>query len=168
MRLGEGPQRAGAGTSEPAQAFEFRHHVFPIKRPHDLGRNGGQHVRRRPRPPGPGHVRPLRHPGPIAAQGGQVVFAGYHSAAGHYLVIRGAGSGEDYVYMHLRDAPPFHKGDAWQDRRPRSAAVGRDRPRGRLPPALRALDEARLVQRRQRLRPAPEAARVGRLVLSRP
>jgi murein DD-endopeptidase MepM/ murein hydrolase activator NlpD len=110
VRLGDGPQRATASATEPPQAFEFRHHVFPIKGRHDLGRSeangfGG----------GRGHMGQdmfARCGTPvIAAQGGRVVFAGYHSAAGHYIVIRGAGSGEDYVYMHLRDAPRFQKDD---------------------------------------------------------
>jgi murein DD-endopeptidase MepM/ murein hydrolase activator NlpD len=106
VRLGDGPQRATASTTDPPQAFEFRHHVFPIKGRHDLGRSesngfGGGHM---------GQDMFARCGTPvIAAQGGSVVVAGYHSAAGHYIVIRGAGSGEDYVYMHLRDAPRLEK-----------------------------------------------------------
>jgi hypothetical protein len=108
VRLGD--PTAGASVAEEPETFELRHHVFPIRGGHDLGRNeangfGG----------GRGHQgqdmfarcgTPVR-----AAQGGKVVFAGYHSAAGHYLVIRGSGSGKDYVYMHLRDAPELAKGD---------------------------------------------------------
>jgi murein DD-endopeptidase MepM/ murein hydrolase activator NlpD len=110
VRLGDGPQRAWAAGAEPPQAFEFRHHVFPIRGHHDLGRSeansfGG----------GRGHQGQdmfARCGTPvIAAQGGKVVFAGYHSAAGQYIVIRGAGSGEDYVYMHLRDPSRLQKGD---------------------------------------------------------
>lgn len=40
----------------------------------------------------------------VAAQGGKVVYSGFHSAAGHYVVVRGSKSREDYVYMHLRRA----------------------------------------------------------------
>jgi murein DD-endopeptidase MepM/ murein hydrolase activator NlpD len=40
----------------------------------------------------------------VAAEGGSVEYAGYHAAAGNYAVVAGAASGEDYVYMHLREA----------------------------------------------------------------
>ena len=162
VRLGDGALSSSADP-DPEEAFEFRHHVFPIVGKHDLGRNpantfGG----------GRGHQgqdmfancgTPVR-----AAQGGEVDYAGYHSAAGNYIVIRGAGSGEDYVYMHLRDSSSLKKGDTVKtgkrigQRRP-------DRPRRRLPPALRAVVQARLVQGRQRLRPAPQAEGMGRLVV---
>jgi murein DD-endopeptidase MepM/ murein hydrolase activator NlpD len=48
----------------------------------------------------------------VAAEAGRVVFTGSHSSAGNYLVIRGAGTGEDHVYMHLQSAPRSRKGDA--------------------------------------------------------
>ena len=41
----------------------------------------------------------------VAAHGGVVKFAGYHGRAGNYLVIDNEGTGTDYAYMHLRDAP---------------------------------------------------------------
>ena len=47
----------------------------------------------------------------VAARGGRVKFKQYHAAAGHYLVIDGAGTDEDYVYMHLAEASPFSAGD---------------------------------------------------------
>jgi len=122
VRLGDAALTAGASAVEEPEAFELRHHVFPIAGRHDLGQSesngfGG----------GRGHQgqdmfarcgTPVR-----AAQGGTVRFAGYHSAAGHYLVIRGSGSGEDYVYMHLRDAPGLAKGDEVKTAQ-RIAAVG--------------------------------------------
>jgi len=37
----------------------------------------------------------------VAAEGGEVVFKQTHERAGHFLVIRGAQSREDHVYMHL-------------------------------------------------------------------
>jgi murein DD-endopeptidase MepM/ murein hydrolase activator NlpD len=43
----------------------------------------------------------------VAAESGRVVFVGEQSAAGHYLVVRGAESGEDHVYMHLREKTPL-------------------------------------------------------------
>jgi hypothetical protein len=50
----------------------------------------------------------------VAARGGTVKFSGFQSAAGNYLVIDGAGTGEDTAYMHLRDAPLPAKGDTVQ------------------------------------------------------
>jgi murein DD-endopeptidase MepM/ murein hydrolase activator NlpD len=47
----------------------------------------------------------------VAAHGGKVKYAGYHSAAGNYLVIDNQGVGTDYVYMHLRDASLVKTGD---------------------------------------------------------
>ena len=110
VRLGDAALIAGASAVEPPEAFTLRHHVFPIKGRHDLGQSGsndfggdrghqGQDMFAR-------CGTPVR-----AAQGGEVVFAGYHSAAGHYVVIRGAGTREDYVYMHLRRATGLSKGD---------------------------------------------------------
>jgi murein DD-endopeptidase MepM/ murein hydrolase activator NlpD len=122
VRLGERSLGAGASALGAPQAFELRHHAFPLPGRHDLGRSesnsfGG----------GRGHQgQDMFAPCGtriVAAQGGTVRFAGYHSAAGHYLVIRGSGTGEDYVYMHLRDAPGFSKGDRVKTRQ-RIGAVG--------------------------------------------
>ena len=38
-------------------------------------------------------------------------YAGYHAAAGNYLVIDGAGTGQDYVYMHMRSPALVNTGD---------------------------------------------------------
>ena len=46
----------------------------------------------------------------VAAEAGKVVFSGTQSSAGNYLVIKGAGSNEDHVYMHLQSAPKVSKG----------------------------------------------------------
>ena len=47
----------------------------------------------------------------VAAEGGKVVFSGTQSSAGNYLVIRGAGTGEDHVYMHMQAPPEPAKGE---------------------------------------------------------
>jgi murein DD-endopeptidase MepM/ murein hydrolase activator NlpD len=47
----------------------------------------------------------------VAAHGGKVKYAGYHSAAGNYVVIDNAGVGTDYVYMHLRDVALVKTGE---------------------------------------------------------
>jgi murein DD-endopeptidase MepM/ murein hydrolase activator NlpD len=41
---------------------------------------------------------------------GKVVYAGYQSAAGNYIVIRGSSTKRDYVYMHLRSPAKFDTG----------------------------------------------------------
>lgn len=106
-----GESRARAAAAEGEQ-FSFHHHKFPVRGRHDYGEAGARFGAGRD-----GHS----HQGQdvfaacgtnlVAAQGGTVTFAGYHSAAGHYIVIRGAGSGEDYAYMHLERASPFKTGD---------------------------------------------------------
>jgi len=47
----------------------------------------------------------------VAARGGRVKFAGYHAAAGNYMVIDGTGTDVDYAYMHLMQPTPFRVGD---------------------------------------------------------
>ena len=78
----------------------------------------------------------------VVARGGTVQFAGFHSAAGYYVVIDGKGTGTDYAYMHLRE-----KADVVR-RRPRvhRTGAGRGRRDGQcpgLPPPLRGVDRAR-------------------------
>ena len=97
-----------AGPPAPA-VFEFARDRFPILGKHSFGTGtasfGG----------GRGHQghdvfaacgTPL-----VAAHGGVVKYAGYHARAGHYLVIDNEGTGSDYSYMHLRDAPLVAKDD---------------------------------------------------------
>ena len=107
-----GEARAAAAP-EPAtdQAFAFSDHVFPIRGPHDLGQSATNNF-----------GGPRNHKGQdmfaacgtpvVAARGGTVQFAGYHSAAGNYVVIDGEGTGVDYVYMHMRRAPLVKTGES--------------------------------------------------------
>jgi murein DD-endopeptidase MepM/ murein hydrolase activator NlpD len=90
-------------------AFVLLRQIFPIRGPHRYGT--GSAAFGGPR----GHQgqdtfaacgTPL-----VAARGGTVQFAGVQAAAGNYLVIDGEGTGVDYVYMHLRDAPLVKEGD---------------------------------------------------------
>lgn len=46
----------------------------------------------------------------VAAESGAVVFKAFHERAGHYVVVRGAQSGQDHVYMHLQGPPPVERG----------------------------------------------------------
>ena len=41
-----------------------------------------------------------------------MLFAGYHSAAGYYVVIDGKGTGLDNSYMHLRQKALVSTGDS--------------------------------------------------------
>lgn len=107
---------APGGVDAPA-------HVFPIRGPHDLGRNpanmfGG----------GRGHLgqdmfadcgTPV-----IAANAGTVVRAAFEGAAGNYLVVHDPASGQDSVYMHLLHTPRFTE-DEHLDLGQRIASVGR-------------------------------------------
>jgi murein DD-endopeptidase MepM/ murein hydrolase activator NlpD len=113
-----GDVTAGIATTEDQHST-----LFPIAGPHDLGRNEANRFGG-----GRGHLgqdmfadcgTPVR-----AAQAGRVVFSGYQGAAGNYLVIRSAQSGEDHVYMHLLHEPRLAVGDRVETGR-RIASVGR-------------------------------------------
>ena len=74
------------------------------------------------------------------------------AAAGRYIVLHDADSGEDYVYMHM-SAVDVSVGDAVERRRERRRGRSDGRRDG-LPPALRGVDRAGLVRRRSREGPA--------------
>ena len=98
-----GPLGAVTASPQPVAQFFFADHLFPIRGRHNLGFTPTNNF-------GGGGQR--KHMGQdmfarcgtrlAAARGGRVQFAGYHSAAGNYVVIDGAETGVDYVYMHLR------------------------------------------------------------------
>ena len=46
----------------------------------------------------------------VAAQGGSIIYSGFQSAAGNYVVIHGL-DGTDNSYMHLAQPSPFRQGD---------------------------------------------------------
>jgi murein DD-endopeptidase MepM/ murein hydrolase activator NlpD len=99
-----------AAAAPPAAAsFLYLGHMFPVRGPHTYGDGFG--VQRT------GHTHQgvdiLANCGlpVVAARGGVVKYRGTHPAAGNYLVIDGAGTGIDNVYMHLRDPSPLKKGD---------------------------------------------------------
>ena len=92
--------------------FLFLDHQFPIRGPHDYGtsvnrfgadRGGRSHM-------GQDVLADCGIP-LVAARGGVVKFTGYQAGgAGNYLVIDGAQSPYDYVYMHLKDPALVRKG----------------------------------------------------------
>ena len=102
---------AGSPTQDPASADESpdADMVFPIRGRHDMGQSetnafGG----------GRGHQgHDLFAPCGttlVALTSGSVQQKAYHSAAGHYLVIK-ASDGKSYAYMHLRSPSALKTGD---------------------------------------------------------
>lgn len=103
---------ASGETAQPRADGGVGEHVFPVRGRHDYGGAGARF----------GADRGGRlHRGQdvfaacgtplVAAQGGTVEYAGWHDAAGHYVVITGAQSGEDYVYMHMTQRATLRAGD---------------------------------------------------------
>lgn len=102
---------SAAGDNSQRDAFDFYHHYFPVRGRHDYGEAGARFGAGRS-----GHS----HQGQdvmaacgtklAAAQGGKVIFSGYHSAAGNYIVIRGL-DGTDNAYMHMAQPSAFSEGD---------------------------------------------------------
>jgi murein DD-endopeptidase MepM/ murein hydrolase activator NlpD len=101
---------ADAGDAN-RDAFDFYTHIFPVRGRHDFGEAGARFGAGRA-----GHS----HQGQdvmsacgtklVAAQGGSVVYSGFQSAAGNYVVIHGL-DGTDNSYMHLAQPSPFSEGD---------------------------------------------------------
>ena len=104
--------RSAALEDDGRDAFDLYDNMFPIRGRHNYGGANADFGSGRS-----GHS----HQGQdvfarcgtqlVAARGGRVKFKEYHAAAGHYLVIDGAGTEADYVYMHLAEASPFAPGD---------------------------------------------------------
>jgi murein DD-endopeptidase MepM/ murein hydrolase activator NlpD len=100
---------APASRSDMSLGFKLFGFIFPIRGAHTYGDGIGA--------PRSGHT----HQGQdvfarcgtklVAARGGRVQYAGYHSAAGNYLVIDGKASGIDFVYMHMLSPARFDEGD---------------------------------------------------------
>lgn len=101
-------QASASASATPTLAFALYDHVFPIRSRHNLGFTATNDF-----------GGPRNHKGqdmfaacgtPIAAaRGGRVEYAGYHSAAGNYVVIDGD-DGVDSVYVHMRQAPLVEAG----------------------------------------------------------
>ncbi len=101
--------REAAASDPPAVSFDYADHLFPIRGRHNLGYTATNDF-----------GGPRNHKGQdmfascgtrlAVARGGKVQYAGYHSAAGNYAVIDGAGTDRDYVYMHMREAPLVRTG----------------------------------------------------------
>jgi murein DD-endopeptidase MepM/ murein hydrolase activator NlpD len=104
FRIADGAASAATQADAKQATFAYADHLFPIRGRHNLGYT-----------PTNGFGGGRGHKGQdmfapcgtrlAAARGGRVEYAGYHSAAGNYLVIDGAATGVDYVYMHMREQP---------------------------------------------------------------
>jgi murein DD-endopeptidase MepM/ murein hydrolase activator NlpD len=102
---------SAAGDDPERDAFDFHTHFFPVRGRHNYG-----DAEARFGAPRSGHT----HQGQdvlapcgtrlLAAQGGSVIYSGYQSAAGNYIVIHGL-DGQDNSYMHLAQPSPFGEGD---------------------------------------------------------
>jgi murein DD-endopeptidase MepM/ murein hydrolase activator NlpD len=93
-------------------AFDLYDHIFPIRGRHDFGGSSADFGSGRAGHSHQGHdVFAACGTPMVAARGGRVKFKQYHAAAGNYLVIDGAGTDVDYVYMHLAEPSPFSPGD---------------------------------------------------------
>lgn len=106
----ESGQRAtqSSGREGASLAFKLFGFIFPIRGAHTYGDGIGA--------PRSGHT----HQGQdvfarcgtrlVAARGGRVQYAGYHSSAGNYIVIDGRATGIDFVYMHMVSPSRFRAG----------------------------------------------------------
>ena len=110
---GDGASVRSAGLEDEGRdAFDLYDNMFPVRARHDFGGSNADFGSGRAGHSHQGQDVFARCGAPlVAARGGRVKFKQYHAAAGHYLVIDGAGTGEDYVYMHLAEASPFSPGD---------------------------------------------------------
>jgi murein DD-endopeptidase MepM/ murein hydrolase activator NlpD len=102
-----------AAEPAPAESVTVYDHMFPVRGTHDFGGGGTVFGAGRGGRSHQGQDTLAACGTPLAAaRGGKVQFVGFHSAAGYYVVIDGAGTGMDYVYMHLRDKAEVQVGDS--------------------------------------------------------
>ncbi len=111
-----GPGGVSATSSQVGDiqrdAFDLYDHIFPVRGRHDYGGSGADFGSGRSGHSHQGHDVFAKCGTPmVAARGGKVQYAGYHGAAGNYLVIDGAGSDLDYAYMHMVEPSAFRAGD---------------------------------------------------------
>jgi hypothetical protein len=108
---GASVRSAQAGDLE-RDAFDLYDHIFPVRGKHDFGGSEARFGSGRSGHSHQGHDVFAECGTPmVAARGGRVQFKQYHAAAGNYVVIDGAGTDIDYVYMHLAEPSPFQPGD---------------------------------------------------------
>jgi murein DD-endopeptidase MepM/ murein hydrolase activator NlpD len=105
MGLGDsGTAHASIESGGQTLPFKFRQHAFPVPGPHSFGGAGsrfgaprGSHLHRGQ------DVAASCGRGLVVAEGGILRVDSYQAGgAGYYVVIGGAVTGNDYVYMHLQ------------------------------------------------------------------
>jgi murein DD-endopeptidase MepM/ murein hydrolase activator NlpD len=111
VQNGTAPTTSAATDDPDRDAFDLYGHIFPVRGRHNYGDAGARFGA-----PRSGHS----HQGQdvmsacgtklVAAQGGTVIYSGYQSAAGNYIVIHGV-DGIDNAYMHLAQPSAFTEGD---------------------------------------------------------
>jgi len=111
-KLSGAPAKPDPAADEPvaAQPVAAGGRVFPIRGTWEFGGEGSHFGDRDGAHKGEDVFAECGVP-LAAAEGGKVVFKATHEAAGNYLVIRGAETGEDHVYMHLQGPASVAKGD---------------------------------------------------------
>ena len=138
---------APAARARPGRRSRFLRHTFPVLGPHGYGefaaKFGG----------GRGHqgqdVFAACGTPMVAARGGIVKFKQYHSRAGYYLVIDGERTGHR-LRLHAPALGRARGQGRARAHRPADRLRRRHGRRQRLPPALRDVERAGLVQRRRR------------------
>ena len=100
FRLAGEARAAASEGSSAEQVFGYFRHIFPIRGKHNLGYTDTNNFGGARGHKGQDMFAKCGTP-LVAARGGRVQYAGYHSAAGYYAVIDGRGTGRDYVYMHM-------------------------------------------------------------------
>ena len=110
FRLAGDASSAATPSAESAVDFGYLDHVFPIRGRHNFGFSDTNNFGG-----GRGHKGQDMFAACgtrlAAARGGTVEYAGFHSAAGNYLVIDGKGTDVDYVYMHMLKPALVKTGD---------------------------------------------------------
>lgn len=106
------PDASATPQAQPLADATAGQFTFPIRGAHDFGtavnrfgapRGGRSHM---------GQDTFAKCGTPlVAAEGGTVVYAGYQGDAGNYIVIKGAATKRDYVYMHLQQPALFDTDD---------------------------------------------------------
>ena len=147
-------------------AFDLHDHIFPVRGRHDYGGSGADFGSGRSGTRTRWATTSAKCGVPmVAARGGTVQYAGYHGAAGNYLVIDGSGSDLDYVYMHLAEPTAFREGDRIYTGQ-RIGSVGETGNAQGCHLHFGLLGRPGLVRRRASVRPAPGAAGLGQLVIA--
>jgi murein DD-endopeptidase MepM/ murein hydrolase activator NlpD len=104
--------RSAQAQDVQRDAFDLYDHVFPVRGRHDFGGPGAHFGAGRGGRSHQGHdVFARCGTRMVAARGGRVQYAGYHGAAGYYVVIDGSTTDVDYAYMHLAEPTAFRAGD---------------------------------------------------------